>query len=519
MIGLMFFQLYWINGLITANKEQFKKDVLNALNNVASKLERQETIKAFNKLNYLNSQGFDKSKKNHNKLQIRKYQSQKIHYHKKNDSLFFLDTFPIGYDVEFIVNFSGFGAGFGSGIFKEYPFNDDNSIKEMLEKKNYKIRELEERLDRISKKYKQTFNVARSLVFPVRKLTERYNSKELDSLVDMELKNKGINIDYRYGVFATSSKKLVSTNAHQHLEDLKKSELKATLFPNDVLGSSAQLLISFPNKKKYLLNKIWLALTSSAILALVILFCFGYSIRTIVKQKKLSEMKTDFVNNMTHELKTPISTVSLAVEALLDKEIDGSMVMLRQKYLNLIHEENQRLGNQVEKVLQIAVIEKNKYTLEKEIISMNKIIEKAKYHISVQVEKRQGSIRFIKTTDNDLVFADKIHMTNVIHNLLDNANKYSPESPNIIIRSEIKQDLLVLSIQDKGLGMTKEQQKHIFEKFYRVPTGNRHDVKGFGLGLAYVQHMIYSHNGKITVNSEIGKGSNFSISIPLYHET
>ena len=367
MIGLMFLQLYWINGLITANKEQFKKDVLNALDNVASKLERQETIKAFNKLNYLNSQGFDKSKKNHKKLQIRKYQSQKIHYHKKNDSLFFLDTFPVGYDVEFIVNFSSFGTGFGSGIFKEYPFNDDNSIKEMLAMKNYKVRELEERLDRISKKYKQTFNVARSLVFPVRKLTERYNNKELDSLIDVELKNKGINIDYRYGVFATSSKKFVNTKDHQHLEYLKKSELKATLFPNDVLGSSAQLLISFPNKKKYLLSKIWLALTSSAILALVILFCFGHSIRTIVKQKKLSEMKTDFVNNMTHELKTPISTVSLAVEALLDKEIDESMLMLRQKYLNLIHEENQRLGNQVEKVLQIAVIEKINTPLKKKL--------------------------------------------------------------------------------------------------------------------------------------------------------
>jgi two-component system phosphate regulon sensor histidine kinase PhoR len=224
-------------------------------------------------------------------------------------------------------------------------------------------------------------------------------------------------------------------------------------------------------------------------------------------------MKNGLINNMTHELKTPISTVSLAVEALNDKEIENSS--LKSKYLNVINEENKRLYNQVEKVLQIAAIEKNDYNLKKEYLQMNETIRHVAENMSMQIEQKGGRINLIEEATSDQVNGDKTHLTNIILNLLDNANKYSPDSPNITIRTENNHENFIVSIQDKGLGMSKEQQKHIFEKFYRVPTGNVHDVKGFGLGLAYVHRMVEAHSGKISVESEPGKGSKFSVMLPL----
>ena len=254
-------------------------------------------------------------------------------------------------------------------------------------------------------------------------------------------------------------------------------------------------------------------MVSSAFLVLVILFCFGYSIKTIIRQKKLSEMKNDFINNMTHELKTPISTVSLAVEALNDKDIEQSP--LRDRYIRVIGEENKRLGEQVEKVLQIAAIDRKDYNLKEEMLQMNEMVKNATEHIIMQVEQRGGRLNVIENAKNDLVLGDEMHLTNIIVNLLDNANKYSPDAPNITLRTESDGDDFLVSIQDRGIGMTREQQKHIFEKFYRVPTGDLHNVKGFGLGLAYVQRMVEAHGGSIHVDSEPGKGSKFSISLPL----
>ncbi len=510
MIGLVAFQLYWINSLVTANEERFKKDVLDALNNVANKLEKQETIAAYQKLNYLSSPIHEEREAI---LTQKRQDRQNLKVIQRDDqqSIVITDTLAGGV-FEFVVNLSS-GTNF---FFEDVPPPPGVELEEQIIERDYKIRELETQLDRVSRKYEMTFGVMRDLMNPGRSLISRFNPIQLDSLLKEELDNRGINIQYEYGVLAPHLNRFVSLSNSSNKEQLIKSELRASLFPNDIFGSDSHLVINFPDKGDYLLSQIWSALVSSGVLIAVILFCFGYSIRTIVRQKKLSEMKNDFINNMTHELKTPISTVSLAVEALNDKDIEASS--LKHKYLRVIGEENKRLGDQVEKVLQIAAIERRDYNLKEEILRMNEMVTDAAEHISMQIEQRGGRLNLVQNAIKDKVKGDQMHITNVILNLLDNANKYSPESPSITLRTESDDNNFVLTILDHGIGMTKEQQKHIFEKFYRVPTGNLHNVKGFGLGLAYVYRMVEAHGGKIHVESEPSKGSKFSITLPLTHE-
>lgn len=521
MIGLIAFQLYWIDSLVTANEERFKKDVLDALNNVAGKIEKQEAIAAYNKLHYLQQTApapgtnvLEKQKVRIKKIDEQQEKLPKGEFIRKgNQEVFvFFDTVNIGEDVQLVVNFSGESSRF----FYEENQEPQKGIEGELARKKLEVQELQERLERVSRTYELTFDVMRDIMVPGRSITSRFNPEQLDSLLDSELKNKGIDIAYDYGVLAPRLNRYVMLTDESKQDQLNKSELRASLFPNDVFGNDSHIIIDFPGERNFLINKIWSSLASSGFLVAVILFCFGYSIRTIVHQKKISEMKNDFINNMTHELKTPISTVSLAVEALRDKEIENSS--LKTRYLNVINEENKRLGEQVEKVLQIAAIDRKDYNLKEEMLMMNEIVRDAAEHISVQIEQRGGRLNLVENANADQVKGDRTHLTNIVLNLLDNANKYSPDAPNITLRTESSDDNFSLTVHDKGIGMNKEQQKHIFQKFYRVPTGNRHDVKGFGLGLAYVQNMVEAHGGKIEVDSEPGKGSKFSITLPLTNE-
>ncbi|WP_420317454.1 sensor histidine kinase [Ekhidna sp.] len=516
MIGLISFQLYWIDSLVSANEERFRKDVLDALNTVANKLEKQETYAALQKLNYVNSplyneENIDLQKvhredaKFRNNGQIVRQGNQQIFY--------FADTVNEG-GFEFVVNFSSVADRF---FYENTPPPPGTNVDEKIVERDVKIQQLENKLARVSKKYELTFDVVKDLMGPSRSMASRFNPQQLDSLLKNELNNKGIDIKFEYGVLETHDERFLLLTSTQNKDEIETSDLRAALFPNDIFGNDSLLIVDFPDKEGYLMSKVWSALASSGFLVVVILFCFGYSIRTIVRQKKLSEMKNDFINNMTHELKTPISTVSLAVEALNDKDIEQST--LRNKYIRVIGEENKRLGDQVEKVLQIAAIDRRDYNLKQELLRMSDMVKSAADHIAVQVEQRGGRLNMIEKAEKDLIQGDEMHITNIILNLLDNANKYSPEAPNITLRTASDDEDFILSIHDKGIGMTREQQKHIFEKFYRVPTGDLHNVKGFGLGLAYVQRIVEAHGGKIHVDSEPGKGSKFLITLPLANES
>lgn len=250
-----------------------------------------------------------------------------------------------------------------------------------------------------------------------------------------------------------------------------------------------------------------------SIIVIVLLIFFAFSVTVMIKQKRLSEVKTDFINNMTHELKTPISTIGLSSESLLKNDFSNDPDRL-QRYAGIIYKENKRLENQVERVLNMAKLDKNELTLEKEEVSIHEIIEEAADSFRFNQLEKGGEIKLELSATNDLVMVDVVHITNILFNLIDNGVKYSIEEPQILIKTNQENKGINITVIDHGIGIDKENQKYIFEKFYRVPTGNLHDVKGFGLGLYYVKLVIEEHGGTIRVKSKTGEGSSFSIWLP-----
>ena len=541
LVGLVGFQLYWIDAVIKANEKRFTKDVMEAMHNVALKLEKQETVAAFNKYRHLTNQ----QPRIHEKRSVleRKRVGERVQVQDSLRNGFFnIQAFDSRAQQELTVrsvDHSGQIAVYdtitmGNGFqvvfdyqFSQFPptneFIDHNNnvayginenLENELEEKTSENEALKEQLQWVQKKYRLTANVLDDLLVPDRQLSNRFNPEHLDSLLSLELHDKGVLIDYNYGVLAPKIQRFVVLNDPDKKEALEKSELRASLFPNDLLGNRGFLVLDFPGKSQYLLEQIWLTMVSSGVLVLIIILCFAYSIKTIIRQKKLSIMKNDFINNMTHEFKTPIATVSLATEALQDKDVQKSSSM-NDRYIRMIQAENFRLGTQVERVLQIAAIEKQDFNLTIEKLDMHEMIRSLIDTMKIQVENKGGRITSVFSARQFELKGDETHLSNSIMNLLDNANKYSLDSPNLIVRTENKRDTFCISIQDHGMGMSKETQKHVFEKFYRLPTGNRHDVKGFGLGLSYVKNMVEAHEGTVEVTSTLNKGSKFTITLPI----
>jgi two-component system phosphate regulon sensor histidine kinase PhoR len=368
-------------------------------------------------------------------------------------------------------------------------------------------------IEKLEKKSEQLSIVVKEILALENDVEHRIHPQIIDSLLHSEFQEKGINIKYEFGVYDESHDKFVISK-FENEDLLKRSELKANLFPNDLLGNVNYLMVNFPQQDQFLLRKVWATLTSSLVLIGIIVFVFVYAIRIILRQKKLSDIKNDFINNMTHEFKTPIATVSLACEALQEEEISKNKHTYK-RYLKVISEETKRLEEHVEKVLTAAVFDSNGYKLNKKQIDLTKLIAEVVQSFEFRVKELEGLIDAIFESENVHVFGDELHLKNVIQNLIDNAIKYSPDHPKITIRTITTKNIVRIIVKDNGIGIRKEDQRRIFEKFYRVPTGNIHDVKGFGLGLSYVKSIISSHGGTIEIQSEYGKGSTFILSIPL----
>ena len=493
LLGLIGFQLYWIDSVVRVNEENFKRDVMDALQTVSNKLERQEAINAFH----------------HNQFQSPAYQQF------QSMESFIEETFSdrMGSNVQVMTDTLFRGEGFN--IVFDFQINKGRFGQEALQR-NKLQKQAEEQMAKVERKSEMVFELLENMMSPRRGINNRFSPEQLDSLLSGELSKKGIGIKYDYGVIAPMQSRFVHLPNLDAKDQLVGSEFKANLFPNDLMGDVSWLVVDFPEKEQFLLKKMWLTMASSGFLILIIAGTFGYSIHTIMTQKQLSEMKSDFINNMTHELKTPISTISLAAEALNDREIQ-QLPGMSERYLRMISEENGRLGEQVERVLQMAALDKNDFNLKEEMLDLNTLVHSAVDKTMIQIEARGGQVKTVLGAPNTMVYADKTHLTNIILNLLDNAIKYSPDSPLITLRTHNNKDELQLAIQDHGIGISKESQKHVFQKFYRVPTGNLHNVKGFGLGLAYVRTMIEAQRGTIALESEVGRGSTFIITLPLYN--
>lgn len=375
---------------------------------------------------------------------------------------------------------------------------------------------LKEMFRRMENKTALMKDVFQEVVTRERRPSDRVNRFLLDSLLKREFQNRGIAIPFEYAVRTSESPSgfLFTSTALTLTENRLSNEgYRTALFPNDLFSENNHLYVYFPTQNQFLLGSMWTPFLSSAVMILVILACFYIAVNTIMKQKKLADIKNDFINNMTHELKTPVSTISLACEMLQDQTVQA-MPSMFGRYLNIIQEENRRLGQQVERVLQTALLEKGEVKLKLGEVNVHEVIEKALENTSPQIEAKNGLVDLDLQAESPLIEADEVHLTNIVCNLLDNANKYSTEAPQIKIETRDTDEGVMIRVSDKGIGMSKESLKHIFEKFYRVPTGNLHDVKGFGLGLSYVKKMVEEHHGSIYVESQLGKGSVFEVVIP-----
>lgn len=347
---------------------------------------------------------------------------------------------------------------------------------------------------------------------------EELDPEVLDSLLRQQFADKGIDASYVFGIFDPFMNPYHSDAKEEQWDGLVASQHRVNLTPGNVLSPPMYLSVYFPDEGRYLLRTMWLLLTGSALLLLIIIFSFSFTVTTIYRQKKVSEIKNDFINNMTHELKTPISTISLACQALSDPDIKGRAGIV-DNYIRVIGDENKRLAMVVENVLRTAVMDKGELKLKIQQIDLHEVIQKVTDTMLLQVKQKGGEITLELTATETSVEGDLVHLTNVVFNLIDNALKYTENIPSIKVGTRDGENGVILFVEDNGIGISKENQKRIFEKLYRVPTGNIHNVKGFGLGLSYVQAIVEKHRGWVTVQSDPGKGSRFEIFVPYRNST
>ncbi len=519
MVGLVGFQAYWINNVMQVGEQQFNRSVHDAINAVALRLEQQEilytaeqklkfnqggvTVISHDSIRFISKDGDSNKNKNFiTEETVKKFFTN-------------ADTIDLR-DPNYSQQFDSEGQ-----TLREGQFIDDDVLIEISRSRSEidTIQEYDEQLKqdiaKVREKSEMVMVVLNELISKERKITNRISKDQVDSILHTNLLNRGIDTEFEFAVINDQSKELLLSTDGDYTSEILKSNFKTKLFKNDLIDQHSFLFVYFPSKVVFIFSKVFVSLAGSLILMLVVILCFGYAIYTIKKQKQISEIKNDFINNMTHELKTPISTVSLACEALQDPDIKRND-NFTNRYISIIKDESNRLGLQVERVLQMATLDKKEFKLKLVPLDMHDIIENAIQHINLQIEKRGGKIVKDFKAERKEVVADEIHMTNIIYNLLDNANKYSPENPKIIVKTDNVNGGIKISVKDDGIGMSKEVQTKIFDKFYRVPTGNLHDVKGFGLGLAYVKTMLNALGGNIGVNSMLHKGSEFEIYLPQH---
>jgi len=347
-----------------------------------------------------------------------------------------------------------------------------------------------------------------------RPIQERIDSVFLKEFLPIVLNEAGIDLEYKYSIQNSNLGRDKMIFGDVDYNSKGRKVFPQPLFQTDLNGAKPNYLyIYFPKRTGYLLRETGFTIIPTVILTAILIAIFVYTIMVIFRQKKLSSIKNDFINNMTHELKTPISTISLASQMLQDGTITNTPQTI-EHISSVINQESKRLSYQVEKVLQMAVFNEGKLKFKFKEFDVNKMVDTVASNFELRVKSKNGKLITEKLAETPMINGDEVHITNVIFNLLDNAVKYSNGSPEIKISTENRKGDLVISVEDKGIGISKEYHSQIFDRFYRVPTGNIHNVKGFGLGLSYVKKIVDSHNAKIKVESVVNKGTKFTILFP-----
>ncbi|RYZ46003.1 MAG: HAMP domain-containing histidine kinase [Sphingobacteriales bacterium] len=344
--------------------------------------------------------------------------------------------------------------------------------------------------------------------FSVNMLTQA----EVDQIVEQNIRKNKIRNKFEYEIIDVYRTPIRASDGfkYEHIPNSHKLSVSTenSAFYNEVL------LLYFFEDNNYVIRQLSWVIAASMIFTVIIISAFGLTVRTMFTQKKLSEIKSDFINNMTHELKTPLATISLAIDALTNEKVIHDTDKIRY-YSSMIKDENKRMNKQVEKILQAARIERQEIKLNLQDLNAHEIIRKISENLDLQIQDKDGALTLKLAAQKHRVFADEVHFSNIIFNLLDNAIKYSKDAPRIEVQTLQQGGMLAIKVKDNGIGMNKETQSRVFEKFYRAHTGNLHNVKGFGLGLSYVKAMVEAHGGKIKVESAVGKGSTFTCFFPL----
>lgn len=344
-------------------------------------------------------------------------------------------------------------------------------------------------------------------------ITERLEPSRLDSAVKAALTQSQIDLPYAFAVSSGSGDSLAIVSNAGYAPDLRQSEFKTRLFPNDFFSPHNELMLYFPGYRAYIRQQMTPLLTLTSLFMLIITLCFAYTIRTISRQKQFATRLVDFINNMTHEFKTPLATVELASDALQRPEITGDNAKVA-RYSGMIRQENNRMRSQVDKILQMAALEEKDYELTLTDVDVHQVIEKAAASMALLVEERGGALNCRLDASRPIITADMVHFTNIIHNLLDNAVKYSPEKPDITISTINRDGGAEITVKDHGIGISDRDQKLVFEKYYRVSSGDIQNVRGFGIGLAYVKLMMDAMGGKTSLESRPGQGTEVRLFFP-----
>lgn len=509
LIGIILVQVYWFNTSLENNDEQFKFHVISVIGNVAEKLQKQEEYAYYEKFNrYKDSTGkipqrndlleFYYIQKNHknntttvysNVVEEQNYDIPSTFFDKKSDSVK-LKSFNSKRITEIYNNNTVDNSKMQSNLTPDIKIEKSGSL-DALDNVAYEIN------------YKE---IASSMP-----LQERVSKETIQKLLKKELEEYGVNTKFEFGIFSSGLATKVKSDGFVYDE---KNTYSIPVFSDNEGNNKYELLVSFPNKKKFLLTDLIGITLLSIIFTLIIIIAYTSALNQLIRQRHISEIKSDFINNMTHEFKTPIATINLALDAIKNPKIINNEEMVR-KYLQMIKDENKRMHAQVENVLRISKLEKKELDISKEPVNIQGVIEDAIEHVNLILEDRQGTLETHFSAERNSVLLNEVHFINVIVNILENAIKYSPDIPKIDVFTENVKDFLIIKVKDNGIGMSKIAQKRVFEKFYREHTGDLHDVKGHGLGLAYVKKIIDDHNGQIYVESEKGKGSTFIIKLPL----
>lgn len=354
--------------------------------------------------------------------------------------------------------------------------------------------------------------IVRQMMEEGKNIEERISESQIERMLSSRLQQKGVDIPYEYAVYLEGKTPIYQSDAFNEYESC--NYFRTVLIPGGIFNKPTWISVYFPQERKHFVKSMGIMGWSSGLITFFVLTLFSLALYIMFKQKRLSEMKNDFVNNMTHELKTPISTISLASQMLNDKSIPEKQKNLSQ-ISRIIQTESKQLGFQVERVLQMAIFDHGELKLKLEEINVHDLIETVAQNFLLQIDKRAGQLEFLPDAEDSVIRGDTMHITNLVSNLMENAMKYTRQTPIIRIITSNEAGSIVVSVCDNGIGISKEDQKRIFDKFYRVPTGNIHNVKGFGLGLSYVKLIVEQHHGTIKIKSEPDKGSRFDIHLPL----